>query len=224
MLHRETAVSTTVQHPALNCVLAEYIQTPKPFWVLPFHDGASLRRLLDWSSDSISVPRALNIARQIAEALAALHAAGWLHGQVRADHVLLSPPGQAKLIDLTLAQRLQTAECSVADMAAMDLRYAAPEASCRNYQLTAAADTYSLGIVLFEILTGNAPFRGLSTSDLIRKHRSDAIPDLHATRADVSVEVEHLLRLMLAKEPLRRPSDNELIPWLAELEIAALAV
>src|SRR5205807_1385199 len=100
----------------------------------------------------VSVSRALNIIRQVAEALAALHCAGWLHGQLRPEHILLSPSGQVTLIDLTLARRLETVECESAAVATVNATYAAPEMTSGNRRLGIAADIYSLGIVLYEAL------------------------------------------------------------------------
>jgi serine/threonine protein kinase len=224
MLRREASIAAAVQHPNLTCVLASETCSCQPYLLLPFRDGVSLRQMLDLSDGFISVSRALNIARQVAEALAALHVAGWLHGQVRAQHALLSPQGQATLIDLTQARRLATSECHSADVAAIDAIYAAPEMAVRGRRLGAAADVYSLGILFYEVLAGRPPFAGSSPRELLNKHRLDAAPDIRTVRPDVSLELSHLLRLMLAKEALRRPTDGELVRWLAELEIAVLAL
>jgi serine/threonine protein kinase len=224
MLRREAIVAAAVQHPNLTCALAAEMCATKPYLLLPFRDGASLRQVLNLSGSFISVSRALSIVRQVAEALAALHGAGWLHGQVRPDHVLLSPQGQATVIDLTRARRLETAECDAGDCGASAAAYAAPENIVSNWRLTLAADVYSLGIVLYEVLSGLPPFECSSPRELMEKHRREAVPDLRETRPDVTLEVANLLRLMLAKEALRRPTDTELVRWLAELEIAALAV
>jgi serine/threonine-protein kinase len=223
MLGREATVAAAVQHASLTCVLAAEISSAKPHLLLPFRDGMSLRQMLAFSAALISVSRALNTVRQVAEALATLHAAEWLHGRVRPEHILLSPQGRVTLIDLTRARRLETAECDSGDVAAVDAIYAAPENGRPSRRLDSAADAYSLGVVLFEILIGRPPFEGSSPRELIIKHRRDAVSHIRAARPDVSLELGHLLRLMLAKEALRRPTDGELVRWLAELEIAALA-
>jgi serine/threonine-protein kinase len=224
MLRRESIVAAAVRHPNLMCVLAAETCCEKPHLLLPFRDGVSLRQVLDLSDSFISVSRALNIVRQAAEALAALHAEGWLHGQVRPEHVLLSPQGQATVIDLARARRLDTAECDSDDFAASEAAYAAPETAVGNRQLNASTDVYSLGVLLYEVLADQRPFEGASPRELMERHRREAVPDIRAARPDVTLELAHLLRLMLAKEALRRPRDNELVRWLAELEIAALAV
>lgn len=222
MLRREALITTTLKHPNLNCVLSADVQAPEPYLLLPYHDGLSLRQLLQKSPIRITVSRVLSIVRQTAEGLAALHAAGWLHGQVRPEHILLSPQGGVTLIDFTLVRRLETPESNAIAPTTSSATYSPPETALANSRLTAAADIYSLGIVLFEVLTGQPPFAGRSLSELLAHHRRDTVPDVRAPRSDVSLETAHLLRLMLAKEPLRRPNDNELLRWLTDLEIASL--
>jgi len=224
MLRREALVAAAVRHPNLNCVLAADTESPAPYLLMPFRDGVSFRQLLRSSNTFVFVSRALGIVRQVAEALASLHGAGWLHGQVRPEHVLLSPNGQVTLIDLTLARRLETGECDADAAGALHATYAAPETGAMKHRLGSVTDTYSMGILLYELLAGRAPFEGSSPQEVLHQHRRDAAADIRGVRPDVSIEVAHLLRLMLAKEPLRRPNDCELIRWLAELEIAALAM
>lgn len=229
LLRREAAVTSAVKHPNLICLLAADHDSPQPYSLLPYYDGVSLGYFLqppasakNSSTPILPISRDLNIARQIAEALAALHLSGWLHGQIRPQHVLLSPQGHATLIDLTLARRLESRECESSDAFPLSAQYAAPEMASSGHRHTPAADTYSLGIVLYESLTGHPPFTDLSPQQLLIRHRTQAPPDIRQLRPEISHELAHLLRLMLAKEPLRRPSDSELLRWLAELEIASL--
>jgi serine/threonine-protein kinase len=228
MLHREHLVSREVRHPNLGSVLVADFNAPQPLLVLPYLEGISLRRLIAASAAAprlLSAAYALMLVRQLAEALAALHAAGWLHGQIRPEHVIVSPHAHATLIDHTLTRRLESDECDRG--AAEDNRaatYAAPESFSSRHRLTAAADTYSLGIVLFELLAGQPPFAVQTLRQLAACHQRQVPPDLRQIRLGLSHEVAELVRRMLAKEPLRRPSDEQLIRWLTELEIAELAL
>lgn len=219
-LRREAVVLDEVRHGALNSVLAEDTESADPYLLFPYRDGVSLRRLLAVSR--LAVARALGIARQVAEALAALHGAGWLHSQVRPQHVFLSPQGRVTLLDLTLACRLDSPECVVTGGDLLEPLYAAPETGVRGSRVSFAADTYSLGIVLYEMLLGAPPFQGATAREIVSQHRRGAVPDIREVRPDVSLELAHLVRLMLAKDPFRRPSDDQLLRLLANLEIAAL--
>jgi eukaryotic-like serine/threonine-protein kinase len=224
LLAREAAVAAAVSHCSLVSIVAADLEGSFSLVVLPYYEGVTLRQLLHslgGASRRISVCHALSIARQIAAALAALHDAGWLHGQLRPEHVMIAPQGHATLLDLTQSRRLAHRECDGDDTFPRAPCYAAPE-TFSSRRLTAAADTYSLGVTLFEALTGRPPFSASSPQELAGCHRQQAPPDIRDLRSDISIDVAHLLRHMLAKEPLRRPSDSQLIRWQAELEIEAL--
>jgi serine/threonine protein kinase len=80
-----------------------------------------------------------------------------------------------------------------------------------------------LGIVLYEALAGRPPFAAADPQQLAAMHLRETPPSIRQLRPRVSLEVDELLHRMLAKEPLRRPSDEQLVRWLAELEIEELA-
>jgi eukaryotic-like serine/threonine-protein kinase len=224
MLRRETIVGREVEHPNLVSVLA----AGDGYVVLPYLEGITLRRWLGHVAAQqrmpIAVVTALSVARQVAGALAAMHDAGWLHGQVQPEHAIVSPQGQATLIDLTQARRLESGECDVGGDDSVVAMYAAPEWSSSRGRLSAAADTYALGAILFELLTGQPPFTGRSAREVVAMHRTAAPPNLRRLRPETSLECAELVRRMLAKDPLRRPSDEEIVRWLAEIEIAELAI
>ena len=219
LLRREAAVAAAVSHPNLAAALGADWYSPSPVLLLPYLEGVSLRRLL--ASQLPPSRFALWIARQLAAALAALHSAGWLHGQLRPEHVIISPQGQATLIDLSQARRLETAEV-IAESPEAALAYASPESFGRRVSLTAASDIYSLGALLFEMLAGRPPFAAADERAWANCHRRQKPPDLRSANPAVSRESAELVARMLAKEPLRRPTTSELIDRLAGLEIDEL--
>ena len=221
-LRREATVASNVNHANLISVLAAELESAEPHLVLPYLEGITLRRLLQ--STPLPIGRALCLIRQAAAALAALHAAGWLHGQVRPEHVIVSPQSQATLIDLTQARRLESSECDASSVLYAAPRYAAPECFYSEGRIPAAADIFSLGLLLFEVLTGQPPFTASSPRELAQRHRREVPPDLRQIRSDVSMEVSELCRRMLSKEPLRRPGADQVVRWLAELEITELSL
>lgn len=154
-----------------------------------------------------------------------MHQAGWMHGQVQPEHVLVHPTGYACLIDLTCARRLETPEClagGLSEKGFSSLHYAAPEWSGQRGLVTAAADIYALGCVLWECLTGRPPFTAATAGALVRMHRRSALPPLRALRPDVAWDLAAVTCQMLAKEPLRRPSAEQVERWLAEMAVESL--
>lgn len=223
-LAREAAVSREVEHPRLTTVFSVIDRVDSQGLVMPWLDGTSLAELIAGRRGFCwPIGKALWIARQVAEALAAMHDRGWMHGQVQPRHILLSPHGHVTLIDLSQASRFGSPECGGAELPRQPI-YAAPEQCGGGRTCSAASDVYSLGIVLYALLAGRPPFDGSDPTRLLAMHRHALPEDIRYLRLDVSLELAWLLRRMLMKEPLRRPASRELVRWLTELEIAELAL
>lgn len=228
-LRREAEVAQQVTHPNLT-VLLDARWERRPYLLFPYREGVSLRGILSWrggrardTSCGLPLPWVLGVFRQAAAALAALHRAGWLHGQVRPEHILVHPTGYACLIDLTAARRLESAECTASGGCPPAAWYAAPEWGVARQLVTAAADVYALGCVLWECLTGQPPFAASSGAEVMRLHLRAALPELRSMRPDVPWELAAGVRQMLAKEPLRRPTACTVERWLAETAVEVLA-
>jgi serine/threonine protein kinase len=219
LLKREAQISRRVQHAQLATVLADHSAAETPHLVLPFLEGVSLESVVGIRRVSLGV--ALLIVRQVAEALEALHRAGWLHGDVKPGNVRVGTTGHATLLDLGLARQLGSEACSARYALATTLAYAAPESFSEGEWLSGAADIYSLGVVLYELLAGGPPFVG-DAVQLIDRHRRETAADIRSLRPDISDELAELVRLLLAKEPLRRPETGPLVRMLVEHEILAI--
>jgi serine/threonine-protein kinase len=223
LLQREALVGRSVSHPHLAPVLAAVVSDPPRLLVMPWLAGASLRVRLA-TGRQFDLPATLWIIRQTAEALDALHAAGWMHGDVTPGNIQVSPSGHVTLVDLSFARRGDETG-SAADRPVMGTcRYIAPEHLTSALAADIRSDLYSLGVVLFEMLTGRPPFLGDGLAELAVAHRQSAPPDLVRLAPHVPREVAYLVRQMLAKNPLRRPqTPRELIERLVRLEIGAFS-
>ena len=172
---------------------------------------------------ALAARQALWITRQIAEALNALHAKGWYHGDVKPQNIIVSTEGHATLIDLGFALRSNESHCSGDRFAMGTLNYVAPEVLTSALRTDQRSDLYSLGITLFEMLTGRVPFQYKSPGKLIQAQRSEPLPNPCQWVADLSPRAAAMLRRLTAKEPLRRPqSAAELIEELVQLELEAI--
>jgi len=218
-LLREAEIGQSVSHPHLAPVLQARVASPPYFVVLPFLEGATLQAKLA-QEPAMPVPVALWIARQTTEALAALHEAGWMHGDVKPANVFVSPGGHVTLFDCGLAHRIGREGNALLRPLTGTYHYIAPEMVTSTLRADGRSDIYSLGVTLFEMLTGRLPFEAATVEELIQAHLTRRPPEPRRYRPGLPPRLAKLLRRMLAKEPLRRPqSALELIRALTQLEI-----
>jgi len=223
VFRREMLLGRLVRHPHLVAVLGGQVRRPPIYVITPWLEGKTLAQCLagGWRPD---VPVALWIIRQVAEALQALHRVGWMHGDIKPQNIHLGPSGHVTVLDLGFARRPKAASNPLDRCIAGSWTYLAPEWSTNVYRPDIRSDLYSLGVVLFEMLSGRLPFQADSPSELMRMHRQERAPDLRGLAPEVPPGVAQLVQSLLAKEPLRRPqTPEELIDRLVRLEIKTFA-
>jgi len=167
-----------------------------------------------------SVPEALWMVRQMAEALDALHQAGWIHGDVKPENIMLAPNGHVTLFDLNFARRGDESGSAANRCVMGTFEYLAPEWLTSALRADIRSDLYSLGAVLYRLLTGRQPFTAESPAELVTQHLQGIPPDLRTLAPHVPEKVARLVHQMLAKDPLRRPqTPEELVEKLMRWEI-----
>jgi serine/threonine protein kinase len=136
--------------------------------------------------------------------------------------MLLSPQHHATLLDLGFARRQDEAACGEHCLLGT-LAYMAPEQFDDRHGADIRSDIYSLGVTLFEMLSGRRPFAARNAAELIRQHRSHRPDSLRRLLPDLPREAAALVAHMMAKHPLRRPQSRELVDQLVRLEVSLLA-
>lgn len=223
MFQRQAVVGRAVHHPRLVSILAAHVQAPPYYVVMPWLEGRTLDRIRPLGPRG-PLPLWLALARQVAEALAALDAAGWLHGDLKPANVLVSPDGRATLLDLGFCRRADEVGSQACRLVTGTPHYLAPETLTSALRTDIRSDLYSLGVLLYGLLAGRPPFRAGTLAELVRLHRAAEPTPLTAVSPWVPEDVARLVHRLLAKEPLRRPATpREVVDALAALEVAYFA-
>lgn len=178
----------------------------RPFIAMQYVRGGTLEMLLDEleSKGQVMTPAfALALARQVAAALSAAHAAGIIHRDLKPSNILLDEQRRPLLTDLGIAFVQDTQRLTRTDTFIGTPHYMSPE-QAKGLALDARSDVYSLGVVLFEMLTGRRPFPGDSHWALIHAHTSVPAPALSDVRPGLPRAINQVVARCLEKDPARR--------------------
>ena len=223
LLRREALVGRTLSHPHVVSVLAASVSRPPYYVVMPWLSGTTLKARLA-AQQTLPLHLALAVARQVAMALDALHRAGWMHGDVTPANIYISPEGHVTLLDLGFARRRDEIGSAVDRCVMGTWTYIAPEMIISALRADIRSDIYSLGGVLYEMLSGRPPFQATEPADLAQQHRQAVPKPLRDFLPCLPLDVAHLVPRMLAKAPLRRPhTPADLVDQLVRLEIDAFS-
>lgn len=186
-----------------------------PFMVMEFLTAGSLEKRID--AGPVEPAEALRIVREVAVALGVAHEKGYVHRDVKPANIMFRDNGEAVLTDFGIVKSLDTGDLALHTATGMMVgtpHYLSPE-QARAKGVDHRSDYYSLGIVLFELLTGDRPFNADSAMSIILKHMTEPIPDLPADLASY----QPLVSKMMAKDPEARFANGEAM--IAALDEAA---
>lgn len=223
LLQREARACLAVRHPHIVKLLDAHVTRSPYFLVMELLGGESLRRRLR-RDYRLQLADALWITRQTAEALAALHRAGFVHGDVKPDNIRVAGDGRAILLDLGFAHRLgENAQLLEQGYVLGTVNYLAPELCAPEPEDDFASDVFSLGVTLFEMLTGQMPYPAGSIEQTFRRHESDPPADLrqHAV-VPLPSGLPRLVEKLLARRQEDRPRAAAVVQQLIGMEIAAI--
>ncbi|MBT0771709.1 diguanylate cyclase [Kineosporia sp. J2-2] len=206
-LRREAALLTAVDHPGLPRVHEVGVAERRPYLVMDLVRGTSLAEVL--GRGALPPERVVALALDVIEPLAAVHARGLVHRDLKPQNIMVLPDGQARLIDFGLTAREGEDDEGESAPAVGTLAYSAPEQSgMLKRPVDDRSDLYSLGVILFEALAGVLPFPTTDVGELLRAHASLAPPDLLGLVPDTPPELAHVVATLLAKDPDDRYQDG----------------
>jgi serine/threonine-protein kinase len=224
----EARAAGRIRHP--NAIqVTDFGITPDRvvYLVMEMIDGTSLRRLME-EATTFDLRRASHILNQTCAAVEAAHQRGVIHRDLKPDNVIVTGTGDSetvKVLDFGIAKLRDTsrldaqvsAPLTQAGMLVGTPEYMSPE-QCRGQQLDPSSDVYSLGVILYEMLTGELPFTGGSTMEIVVKQLNDPPRHLREHAPSLPVSVERVVLRSLSKNPADRQSSP--VQLSAEFETA----
>ncbi len=184
--------------------------------VMEYMPGGSLKDELD-RRGRLELRRAVEIAIQVCHGLAYAHEQGIIHRDIKPGNILLGVHGEVKIADFNIAKIIGQSRDTLPGLPLGTLDYIPPEQIERAHQATPRADVYSLGCVLFELLTGRPPFSAETERELASHHLSTLPPSVRTYRPDVPDSLDAMILRCLAKEPAERPSAGEVAASLESM-------
>jgi serine/threonine protein kinase len=209
---REARSVAQVSHPNIVTVIDRGEDGGRQYIVFEYVDGENLKQVIE-REGPLPVRDALLLALQVARALGFAHDRGLVHRDVKPQNVLLNDEGQAKVTDFGIARSVDVDGVTVTGTVLGTSEYIAPE-QARGQRVDAHTDVYSLGVVLYELLTGAVPFSGESFVTVALQHVNEAPPDVLEHRPDCPPRVALAIERAMAKEPEDRPMMDELVTEL----------
>lgn len=226
---REIAITAQFDHPYILPLLDSGVVEPSTdagrrllYYVMPFVEGESLHDLLV-RQRQLPVEYALQVTREVAEALAYAHARGVIHRDIKPGNILLSG-GHARVADFGIARAIDAAgnpRLTETGLAVGTPAYMSPEQSMAEPDVDGRSDVYALGSVMYEMLAGEPPYTGPTGHAILAKRLANPVPSVRTVRDAVPESVDRALTRALAKAPADRfPTATHFVEALGSATLA----
>lgn len=219
--NREGRAIARLSHPNLVTLIDRGSTEAEEYLVFEYVEGRSLKEVVR-STGTLEPNAACQIAGQVAEGLAQAHLAGIVHRDVKPQNILLDGEGRAKLTDFGIATGPDWTKVTRAGTIVGSSRYMSPE-QVQSRPVDLRTDIYSLGIVLYEMLTGSPPFDGSNIAEIGRQHVRDRPRPLSESKPEIAEDLEMVVLRCLEKLPENRfQSMDEFLGALVGLGVYSL--
>ncbi|HEX4814576.1 MAG TPA: serine/threonine-protein kinase [Nonomuraea sp.] len=220
-LRREAESAAQLQHPGITVMHDVGEHEGHPFLVMELLDGIDLATLLSGSPGGLPVDRVMALGAGVADALAYAHRKGVVHRDVKPANLMELAEGGVKICDFGISRYAEATEGLTASGQPIGTYpYMAPELF-RGELADERSDIYSFGCTLYALLTGHPPFTAATPAAVINRHLNDAPLGPREARAEIPVELDDLVLRLLTKNPVERPTLDEVVHRLRTLTRAA---
>jgi serine/threonine-protein kinase len=216
---REARSVAQLSHPHIVGVIDAGEEDGRPYIVLEYVEGETLKERIR-RMGRLPIDEAIAYAIEIARALGAAHARQIVHRDIKPQNVLVDEEGSAKVTDFGIARSLEEEGLTADGRVLGTTDYVSPEQAL-GHDVDGQSDIYSLGIVLYEMLTGDVPFHGENQVSVAMKHVREDLPDVQVMRPEVSARLAAVLDRMTDKDLAHRHPDAATLE--ADLEDALAA-
>jgi eukaryotic-like serine/threonine-protein kinase len=204
---REAQSATSLAHSNIVSIYDVGEEDDLYYIVMEYVHGMTLKQYIQQHSP-VHVDKAIDIMKQLTLAMSHAHQNHIVHRDIKPHNILLDEEGNVKITDFGIAMALSATSITQTNSVLGSVHYLSPE-QARGGMATKKSDIYSLGIVMFELLTGRLPFSGESAVSIALKHLQSETPSLKRWNPDIPQSVENIVLKATAKDPFRRYESLE---------------
>ena len=214
--NREAQAAARLSHPNIVNIYDVGVMDDAHYIVMEYVPGRTLKDKIK-QEGRLSVEEALHIAKDIASALANAHANNLVHCDIKPHNILMMPDGSAKVADFGIARAVTESTMTYSGNVVGSVHYFSPE-QAKGTMITPKSDVYSLGVVLYEMLTGTLPFTGETPVSIAMKHLQDEPLSVRQIDPSIPPVVEAIVTRAMSKDPAMRPDAAELMQDIAQAQ------